>query len=352
MGCAVPHPGPVEAVIDGGAAALGAPKQRGLLALLLVNRGRAVHGRAARRRPLGREPPASARAVAAGLRARAAPRPGDRADRDRRPRLPRRRGRGRARPRPLRARCSSAAGRRSKPAVRTTPRTTCARRSPSGAGRRSQTFPRRRAAPRGRAARRAAADGARAPLRRRARLRTPRRRRRRARSAHGRAPVPRAFPRPASARPLPRRPAGGGARGLPRRTQDPLRRARPRPEPLPAGARAVDPPPGPEPRGSRAAHPLHAAAAGPSHAARRPPARVGRGRALFRDEGARLVTLTGPGGTGKTRLGLAVAHALEPELRDGALFVGLAPVSTRSCSCPPSRRRSALPRARGRRPRE
>jgi predicted ATPase/DNA-binding SARP family transcriptional activator/Tfp pilus assembly protein PilF len=49
--------------------------------------------------------------------------------------------------------------------------------------------------------------------------------------------------------------------------------------------------------------------------------------ALFRDEGARLVTLTGPGGTGKTRLGLAVAHALEPELREGALFVSLAPVS-------------------------
>src|SRR5205823_4281645 len=40
--------------------------------------------------------------------------------------------------------------------------------------------------------------------------------------------------------------------------------------------------------------------------------------ALFRNEGARLVTLTGPGGTGKTRLGLAVAQALEPELRDGA----------------------------------
>jgi predicted ATPase/DNA-binding SARP family transcriptional activator len=50
--------------------------------------------------------------------------------------------------------------------------------------------------------------------------------------------------------------------------------------------------------------------------------------ALFRDEGARLVTLTGAGGTGKTRLGLAVAHTLEPELRDGALFVNLAPVSS------------------------
>jgi predicted ATPase len=50
--------------------------------------------------------------------------------------------------------------------------------------------------------------------------------------------------------------------------------------------------------------------------------------ALFRDEGARLVTLTGPGGTGKTRLGLAVAETLEPELRDGAVFVSLAPVSS------------------------
>jgi predicted ATPase/DNA-binding SARP family transcriptional activator len=50
--------------------------------------------------------------------------------------------------------------------------------------------------------------------------------------------------------------------------------------------------------------------------------------ALFRDEGARLVTLTGPGGTGKTRLGLAVAHELEPELRDGAIFVSLASLSS------------------------
>ena len=56
--------------------------------------------------------------------------------------------------------------------------------------------------------------------------------------------------------------------------------------------------------------------------------------ALFRDEGARLVTLTGPGGTGKTRLALAVAHALEAELRDGAAFVGLAPVSSRELVLP------------------
>jgi predicted ATPase/DNA-binding SARP family transcriptional activator len=51
-------------------------------------------------------------------------------------------------------------------------------------------------------------------------------------------------------------------------------------------------------------------------------------RALFREEGARLVTLTGPGGTGKTRLAVALAEALEPELREGALFVSLASVSS------------------------
>ncbi|HEY3578439.1 MAG TPA: BTAD domain-containing putative transcriptional regulator [Gaiellaceae bacterium] len=50
--------------------------------------------------------------------------------------------------------------------------------------------------------------------------------------------------------------------------------------------------------------------------------------ALFRDEGARLVTLTGPGGTGKTRLAIEVAHSLEPELRDGAVFVSLAALSS------------------------
>ena len=46
--------------------------------------------------------------------------------------------------------------------------------------------------------------------------------------------------------------------------------------------------------------------------------------ATLRDPAVRLVTLTGAGGTGKTRLALAVAAELERELADGACFVGLA----------------------------
>ena len=48
---------------------------------------------------------------------------------------------------------------------------------------------------------------------------------------------------------------------------------------------------------------------------------------LLTADGARLVTLTGPGGTGKTRLCLEVGHTLRDRFPHGVFFVDLAPIT-------------------------
>ncbi len=64
-----------------------------------------------------------------------------------------------------------------------------------------------------------------------------------------------------------------------------------------------------------------------------PTALVGREREIsevcgrMREPGIRLLTLTGPGGTGKTRLGLQAAADLLDEHRDGVFFVALADIN-------------------------
>ena len=67
---------------------------------------------------------------------------------------------------------------------------------------------------------------------------------------------------------------------------------------------------------------------------------------LHRDD-VRLVTLTGPPGTGKTRLSIAIAHALQADFADGLCFVPLAPVRDEAAVIPAIAQALALPEGRG-----
>ncbi len=86
--------------------------------------------------------------------------------------------------------------------------------------------------------------------------------------------------------------------------------------PDPASSAAAEPASAPSPRAGALPEPVTAL--------------VGRDaeveRALGLLEGARLLTLVGPGGAGKTRLGIAVAARRQEALRDGAWLVELAPL--------------------------
>ena len=79
--------------------------------------------------------------------------------------------------------------------------------------------------------------------------------------------------------------------------------------------------------------PLNSLDTRPHNLPRQPTPFLGRERqvdevvALLRREDAQLVTLIGPGGTGKTRLALQVAAELLDDFSDGVFFVPLAPLA-------------------------
>jgi len=80
---------------------------------------------------------------------------------------------------------------------------------------------------------------------------------------------------------------------------------------------------------------------------------LGRGRdveyvlGLLADSAERLVTVTGVGGVGKTRLAYAVAEASRGRFRDGVAVVSLAPLSDAATVLPAVGRATGLPSAEG-----
>jgi predicted ATPase/DNA-binding SARP family transcriptional activator len=116
----------------------------------------------------------------------------------------------------------------------------------------------------------------------------------------------------------------------------PPARANTRASPATGGTPAPCSRPGPGPRRC----PLRGLDAGPNNLSVQPTPLIGRKREvatlhqmLHRNE-VRLLTLTGPGGTGKTRLALQVAADLLEEFVDGVFFVDLAPIRDPGLAAP------------------
>ena len=89
----------------------------------------------------------------------------------------------------------------------------------------------------------------------------------------------------------------------------------------------------PEAQGGMATPPAHAATGSPAAPGNLPrplTSFIGREHELGQAKGllqcSHLVTLTGPGGSGKTRLCIALAAAVATDYPDGVYFVPLAPV--------------------------